>query len=327
MPPMAKQNSSHALAWPTDGSVACMQCNFVLHRNSQSCGNCGLRLERSDQLLIIHTHLDDEMPTANVPARDFPPDVEIPAANSAMSNQPPQALANIYHATTLQPIVTSPTTPFKSTKTNTIAKWATRCRDDVRRAASVNPEYTSVLARFRDDAAFAANKIAWGNSQEFKQISKMVADYIEKCEAEGTQDNSIQYLGDFFDENTARAVDMAATRQKQVVNLTPEQRRALKQKQLSQGTGKQFKVVSTHSENDPHVGYSLPAEYHPAFANFAAQGNSSSSTSTDIRYRVEQLPVEHAEIPSSSTGEMNWGSEKQTSVSRSTAEKELDEMD
>ena len=151
----------------------------------------------------------------------------------------------------------------------------------------------------------------------------MVAMYIDKCEAEGTRDDSIQYLGDSFDEHTAMAVDKAATRQKQWSNLTPAQRGALKQKQLSQGTGKQYKVVSTNSEDDPHVGYSLPAVHHPAFANFAAQGNSSSSTSTDVRYRecsvLEQLPVEHAEIPSSS--------KKQTSVARSTAEDELDEMD
>ena len=85
IPPMAKQNSSHALAWSTDGSVTCRQCNFKLHKNTLTCPNCGLRLESSDQLLIINKHLDDEMPTANVPARDFPPDVEIPAANSAMS--------------------------------------------------------------------------------------------------------------------------------------------------------------------------------------------------------------------------------------------------
>ena len=155
----------------------------------------------------------------------------------------------------------------------------------------------------------------------------MVADYIEKCESQGTQDNTIQYLADFFDENTAAAIDMAATREKQNVILTPDQRRALKQKQLAQGTGKQFKVVSTRPAaelaDDSHVGYSLLAEFHPAFVNFAAQGNSTSSSSTDIRYRVEQLPVEHAEIPSSNN-QMNWRCKQQTAVSRSTAENEMD---
>jgi len=111
-----------------------------------------LRFERSDQLLIVNKHLDEEMPTADVPARDFPPDVEIPAANSSMSNHPPEALANIYQGTRLEPIVTSDTTPYNSTRINTIAKWATRCREEVKRAASVNPEWKSVLARFRDDA-------------------------------------------------------------------------------------------------------------------------------------------------------------------------------
>ena len=155
----------------------------------------------------------------------------------------------------------------------------------------------------------------------------MVADYIEKCESQGTPDNTIQYLGDAFDENTAAAIDMAATREKQNVILTPAQRKNLKQKQLAQGTGKQFKVVSTRStaelEDDPHVGYSLPAEFHPAFVDFAAQGSSTSSSSRDIRYHMEQLPVEHADIPSS-TNQMNWRCKQQTAVSRSTAENEMD---
>jgi len=146
--------------------------------------------------------------------------------------------------------------------------------------------------------------------------------YIDKCEKENVQDDTIQYLGDDFSEHTAKGVDMAATRQKCWSNLNPAQRAALKQKQIAQGTGKQYKVVSANSDENCHLGYSLPAVHHPAFADFA-QSSSSQTRNTDIRYIeacvLEELPIEHGDTP--------WSSKKQISVARSTAEDELDRMD
>ena len=163
----------------------------------------------------------------------------------------------------------------------------------------------------------------------------MVSIYKDKCEAENIQDDTIQYLGNDFTEQTAEAMDMAATRQRCWSNLNATQRAALKKRQTAQGTGKQYKVVSDNPNANCHLGYSLPAVHHPAYAELTSAEHEPQSSSsrmkqtveetrnTDIKYIeasvLEELPIEHGDTP--------WSSKKQISVARSTAEAELDLMD
>ena len=92
-------------------------------------------------------------------------------------------------------------------------------------------KFEGILARFRAVSTYMHNKMLWGLTQDFREISAMVWRNLS------AEEPDLWPLGDTSTEQTADAMDKMALRPKGFVALTESQRKALKERQLARGTG------------------------------------------------------------------------------------------
>ena len=145
---------------------------------------------------------------------------------------------------------------LRSSAIATPAQWAIKCRDDLKRLTKINEKegqnFTNILDRFQRDSLDQMNKVIWGQTEEFKNVSNMIWRHL------GANEPFLPDLGGSFTEVTAEAMDLAAQRGKEDVRLDIHGRTAMRQRQDARGTGQALKVTTLD-------GQSLPAHRHPQF--------------------------------------------------------------